>query len=501
MNKEFKEAINLYSEAIKLDYRDPFSFNNRGSCYEEIKDYSKAINDYSKAIKRNSKEIQFYLNRAEAHDKNQNYKDAIRDYTKYLKKKNNEDVLSRRAYLRYLIGNYKLAIKDYEKLSTVFDQATSEILLKAKRLQKEIDANKAFKEIERTRKQQEEKDKYRDNLSYLAEFNTDLDVNYVEENRSMRELILAAGLDETNREGPSSEIVNEIFPAGIYIIDDLFRRSPDQTNREEEHSYEGIGFEVNGISTGDRGSKFSNIETLFGEGDYKDNYGNSYEVEGSSIGCISHREVNISDNELVAIFPKPFNINYDRTTGIIRFGSVFIDTDYRYMGQRKSYFYDSKNLYEPDHPDNTDNKTIEVLFKEYYEVKELDPKPLEKINWKVAKLIERQLDLNAIGVTNKLLKYFADKLKGLKEENESKLGNIIRSYLDIAKKDIKEWSLSIYKEASITMNSQANLDAYGRSTKTVKLFFDEKILLKEIQLSRVGRIIDECIHLLREIDS
>ena len=50
MLKKFNEAINDYSEIIKLDPKDDIAYYNRGMMYIQAGDKNKAIQDFESAI-------------------------------------------------------------------------------------------------------------------------------------------------------------------------------------------------------------------------------------------------------------------------------------------------------------------------------------------------------------------------------------------------------------------------------------------------------------------
>ncbi|MDB9482653.1 tetratricopeptide repeat protein [Dolichospermum circinale CS-537/05] len=49
--KNYKQAINDYTQAIKIDPKNPTYYRDRGLTYFQLKDYKQAINDYTQAIK------------------------------------------------------------------------------------------------------------------------------------------------------------------------------------------------------------------------------------------------------------------------------------------------------------------------------------------------------------------------------------------------------------------------------------------------------------------
>lgn len=62
-NKEYKEAINFFTNSIMLDKKNYVYFLYRGTCFFNINDIRKAINDYNTAIELNPKCSDAYMYR------------------------------------------------------------------------------------------------------------------------------------------------------------------------------------------------------------------------------------------------------------------------------------------------------------------------------------------------------------------------------------------------------------------------------------------------------
>jgi len=79
------------------------------------------------------------------------------------------------------------------------------------------------------------------------------------------------------------------------------------------------------------GARFATFTTRWGDGTYRDEQGREYGVDAGLIGCICVEEIspselkNIKDGHVVE-FVQDFSTS--SIGGIIRFGSVCIDTDY-----------------------------------------------------------------------------------------------------------------------------------------------------------------------------
>ena len=81
LRADFDLAVRRYSEAIRLNPKDPTAYNNRGYAYAYKHDFDKAITDYSEAIQRDRKYAKAYCNRGAADDSLGKPDEAITDFT------------------------------------------------------------------------------------------------------------------------------------------------------------------------------------------------------------------------------------------------------------------------------------------------------------------------------------------------------------------------------------------------------------------------------------
>ncbi len=107
-SKDYKGAINDYTNAIILNPKDEQAFFNRGLAKSDLKDYQGAIDDYTNAIKLNPRNSDTYLFRALSKHDLKDYQSAIADYTNALKF-NPKD---KKVYVN--LGNAKRSINDNE---------------------------------------------------------------------------------------------------------------------------------------------------------------------------------------------------------------------------------------------------------------------------------------------------------------------------------------------------------------------------------------------------
>jgi Flp pilus assembly protein TadD len=79
---DYTEAINQFTQAIKLDPGYARAYTARGIAYTGLHDYSKAIPDYSQAIKFNPNDVDAYSFRAYAYVSQKDFKTATADARK-----------------------------------------------------------------------------------------------------------------------------------------------------------------------------------------------------------------------------------------------------------------------------------------------------------------------------------------------------------------------------------------------------------------------------------
>ena len=79
--KDYQNAINEITKVI-IAKPSPAVYKIRASYYETLGQYHNAINDYSQVLKLDNKDVEAYLKRANANEFTQNYKAALSDYSK-----------------------------------------------------------------------------------------------------------------------------------------------------------------------------------------------------------------------------------------------------------------------------------------------------------------------------------------------------------------------------------------------------------------------------------
>ncbi|PWT79902.1 MAG: hypothetical protein C5B58_12610 [Acidobacteria bacterium] len=102
-NKQFPDAINDYSEAIKLTPEDARIYEQRAAVEMKINDYDKALADYSEAIKLKPNEVRYYGYRSYIYEVKGDIKNSMVDTDKALKiDPKNQEAISRKKRLETL---------------------------------------------------------------------------------------------------------------------------------------------------------------------------------------------------------------------------------------------------------------------------------------------------------------------------------------------------------------------------------------------------------------
>ena len=99
-NQQFQDAINDYSEAIKINPGDSRIYEQRAAVEMKLNDMDKALADYSEAIKLKPNEVRYYLYRSYIYEIKGDIKNSIADTEKVLKTDpNNQEAKSRKTRL------------------------------------------------------------------------------------------------------------------------------------------------------------------------------------------------------------------------------------------------------------------------------------------------------------------------------------------------------------------------------------------------------------------
>jgi tetratricopeptide (TPR) repeat protein len=99
-NQSFQEAIQDYTEALKIKGNDARIYEQRAAVEMKMADYDKALADYSEAIKLKPNEVRYYLYRGYIYEVKEDLKNSLADTEKALKlDPNNKDAKARKQRL------------------------------------------------------------------------------------------------------------------------------------------------------------------------------------------------------------------------------------------------------------------------------------------------------------------------------------------------------------------------------------------------------------------
>jgi tetratricopeptide (TPR) repeat protein len=102
-NQQFQDAINDYSEAIKITPEDARIYEQRAAVEMKLGDRDKALADYSQAIKLKPDEVRYYSYRSYIYEVNGDIKNSMADTDKVLKlDPKNQEAISRKKRLETL---------------------------------------------------------------------------------------------------------------------------------------------------------------------------------------------------------------------------------------------------------------------------------------------------------------------------------------------------------------------------------------------------------------
>jgi tetratricopeptide (TPR) repeat protein len=150
-NQEWDKAIELLRKATDLDhkYADELAavYQQRGYADATNQQFQDAINDYSEAIKLTPQDVRVYEQRAAVEMKLQDYDKALADYSEVIKLKPNEvRYLNYRAYIYELKKDLKNSMADTDNVLKL-DANNQEAKARKNRLQAQEAANAPFTPI------------------------------------------------------------------------------------------------------------------------------------------------------------------------------------------------------------------------------------------------------------------------------------------------------------------------------------------------------------------
>ena len=114
--QEFLPALIREEIDVKNNPKSEVAYYNRGNAYSDLKNYSQAIEDYTQAIKLNPNYASAYNNRAWTYYLMKNYSNALPDANTAISLNNNDsDLYDTRAQIYKAMGRNAEAEKDFAK--------------------------------------------------------------------------------------------------------------------------------------------------------------------------------------------------------------------------------------------------------------------------------------------------------------------------------------------------------------------------------------------------
>ena len=109
-NQQYREAIQDYTEAIKIEPKDPRIYEQRAAVEMKIQDYGNALADYAELIKLKPNEVRYYNYRAYIYEAKEDNQNSMAETEKALKiDANNQEAKERKQ---------RLERKEAEKMPT-----------------------------------------------------------------------------------------------------------------------------------------------------------------------------------------------------------------------------------------------------------------------------------------------------------------------------------------------------------------------------------------------
>lgn len=120
---DYQEAIQYFTQALRLAPNDANIYNNRGFIRVYLGENQEAIEDFTQALRLNPRDFNAYNNRGIARRQQKNYQGAIEDFTQALHLKPEFTPLYfNRGNIRLESGDYQGAIEDYQKAAALSQQ-------------------------------------------------------------------------------------------------------------------------------------------------------------------------------------------------------------------------------------------------------------------------------------------------------------------------------------------------------------------------------------------
>ncbi|MED2836788.1 tetratricopeptide repeat protein [Bacillus wiedmannii] len=113
---KYRSAVEDYNRAIELDEVYAVVYNNRGYAYQKLERYEEALVDYAKAIELDEEYVIVYENRGGLYIEIEGYENAIKDYTRVIELDKEYAIpYNDRGYAYEKLERYEEALVDYAK--------------------------------------------------------------------------------------------------------------------------------------------------------------------------------------------------------------------------------------------------------------------------------------------------------------------------------------------------------------------------------------------------
>jgi tetratricopeptide (TPR) repeat protein len=141
-NKNYKDAEVYFSKYLEKFSGDATAYYKRGYARFKLKEYKQAISDFSTVLEKSETSESFFY-RGNCYYSLKDYKNALTDYTKALQQEpDNYDIYYNRGYANFRLKNYSESITDWQKAVELNPEYESELSLKIKIAQDELNNKK-----------------------------------------------------------------------------------------------------------------------------------------------------------------------------------------------------------------------------------------------------------------------------------------------------------------------------------------------------------------------
>jgi len=111
---DYQNALKDITEALRLDPKSEVYYHNRGFIYYYLNDYQNALKDFSETIRRDPTTVENYFWRGLTYEKSGDYQNALKDYSKMIKLKPTEAInYVARGFIYEYLDDYQNALKDH----------------------------------------------------------------------------------------------------------------------------------------------------------------------------------------------------------------------------------------------------------------------------------------------------------------------------------------------------------------------------------------------------